>query len=63
VRVARTHATAADRRALIELDLFRYFSVRLDEHGYVGDLAERHRMLDDDMRLNTAGLEVWLDRS
>ncbi len=63
VRVARTHATAADRRALIEADLFRYFSVRLDEHGYVGDLAERHRMLDDDMRLNTAGLEVWLDRS
>jgi glyoxylase-like metal-dependent hydrolase (beta-lactamase superfamily II) len=62
VRIARAHAAAPNRRALIEADLFRYFSVRLDEHGYCGDLAERHRMLDDDVRLNTAGLEVWLDR-
>ena len=63
VRVARLHAAAPDRRERIEADLFRYFSVRLDEHGYTGDLATRHRLLDDDMRLNTAGLETWLNRS
>jgi glyoxylase-like metal-dependent hydrolase (beta-lactamase superfamily II) len=63
VRIARQHAGAADRRALIEADMFHYFSVRLDEHGYNGDLARRHQLLDDDVRLNTAGLEVWLDRS
>jgi glyoxylase-like metal-dependent hydrolase (beta-lactamase superfamily II) len=63
VRIARRHARAEDRRALIEVDMFRYLSARLDEHGYAGDLAERHRLLDDDVRLNTSGLEVWLDRS
>jgi glyoxylase-like metal-dependent hydrolase (beta-lactamase superfamily II) len=62
-RIARQHAGAPDRRARIEEDLFRYLSVRLDEHGYDGGLARRHQLLDDDVRLNTAGLEVWLNRS
>jgi glyoxylase-like metal-dependent hydrolase (beta-lactamase superfamily II) len=63
VRIARQHATAQERRARIEEDMFRSFSARLDEHGYPGDAATRHALLDDDVRLNTAGLEVWLDRS
>jgi glyoxylase-like metal-dependent hydrolase (beta-lactamase superfamily II) len=63
VRIARSHAGAADRRMRIEQDLFRYLSERLDEHDYGGDLARRHRFLDDDVRLNAAGLEVWLNRS
>ena len=63
VCIARRHAGAADRRALIEADMFRYFSVRLDEHGYDGDLARRHELLDGDVRLNAAGLEVWLNRN
>jgi glyoxylase-like metal-dependent hydrolase (beta-lactamase superfamily II) len=63
VRIARRHAAAPDRLARIEADLFGYFSARLDEHGYGGDLARRHEMLDGDVRLNAAGLEVWLSRS
>jgi glyoxylase-like metal-dependent hydrolase (beta-lactamase superfamily II) len=63
VRIARQHAPAADRRARIEADMFRYFSVGLDEHGYAGDLERRHALLDEDVRLNAAGLEVWLNRS
>jgi glyoxylase-like metal-dependent hydrolase (beta-lactamase superfamily II) len=63
VRIAREHAQAPDRRERIETDMFRYFSARLDEHGYPGDLARRHELLDGDVRLNTAGLEVWLDRA
>jgi glyoxylase-like metal-dependent hydrolase (beta-lactamase superfamily II) len=63
VLIARRHAGAPDRRARIEADMFRHFSARLDEHGYAGDLARRHALLDEDVRLNTAGLEVWLDRS
>ena len=35
----------------------------LAAHGYAGDTAERHRLLDDDIDLNVQGLEVWLDRS
>jgi glyoxylase-like metal-dependent hydrolase (beta-lactamase superfamily II) len=63
VRIAREHARAPDRRERIEADMFRYFSVNLDEHGYTGDLARRHEILDADVRLNTSGLEVWLDRT
>ena len=63
VRIARAHAGEKDRGALIEADMFRHFSVRLDEHGYAGDIAERHRLLDDDVRLNASGLEIWLNRS
>jgi glyoxylase-like metal-dependent hydrolase (beta-lactamase superfamily II) len=63
VRIARLHEHAPDRRARIEADMFRYFSVGLDAHGYAGDLALRHKLLDDDVRLNTDGLEVWLNRA
>jgi len=62
VRIARLHAAAPDRRRRIEEDMFRYFSVGLDDHGYAGDLARRHEFLDDDVSLNAAGLEVWLNR-
>jgi glyoxylase-like metal-dependent hydrolase (beta-lactamase superfamily II) len=63
VRIARLHAQAPDRRTRIEADMFSNFSARLDAHGYTGDLAARHRMIDEDVRLNTSGLEVWLSRA
>ena len=63
VRIARDHVAAADRRARIAADMFAYFSERLDAHGCRLGADERHRLIDDDVRLNTAGLEVWLDRS
>jgi glyoxylase-like metal-dependent hydrolase (beta-lactamase superfamily II) len=63
VRIARQHAAAPDRAARIRDDMFRYFDARLDQHGYSGDLAQRHALLDADVQLNTDGLVVWLDRS
>jgi glyoxylase-like metal-dependent hydrolase (beta-lactamase superfamily II) len=63
VRIARAHAGVADRRARIAADMFQYFSTRLDIHGCRLGPGERHRLIDDDVRLNTSGLEVWLDRS
>jgi hypothetical protein len=42
--------------------MFGHFSRRLDEHGYAGDLALRHALIDEDVNLNTQGLEVWLGR-
>jgi glyoxylase-like metal-dependent hydrolase (beta-lactamase superfamily II) len=62
VRIARSHAASPDRRRRIEEDMFRYFNARLDEHGHGSNLALRHALLDDDVRLNTSGLLVWLER-
>jgi glyoxylase-like metal-dependent hydrolase (beta-lactamase superfamily II) len=62
VRIARRFADAPDRTQRIREAMFDYFSARLDEHGYTGDLATRHRLIDEDVNLNTQGLEVWLSK-
>ena len=62
VRIARLHAAAPDRTRRIAADMFDYFNERLDAHGYTGDLATRHALIDDDVMLNTQGLDVWLKR-
>jgi len=63
VRIARRHSAAADRGARIAADMYAYFDARLDAHGCRLNEQQRHLLIDDDVRLNTAGLEVWLDRS
>ena len=63
VALARQHAGAPDRTAAMQAAMFRELCGWLDAHGYRGDPAERHRLLDDDVELNVQGLEVWLDRS
>jgi glyoxylase-like metal-dependent hydrolase (beta-lactamase superfamily II) len=62
VAIARRHAAAPDRSRRIREDMFEYFNTRLDAHGYEGDIARRHALLDDDVDLNAQGLEVWLTR-
>lgn len=62
VRITRLHAAAPDRRARIEADMFQAFSDGLDAHGYAGDVEQRHALLDGDVSLNAAGLEIWIDR-
>jgi glyoxylase-like metal-dependent hydrolase (beta-lactamase superfamily II) len=62
VHMARMHAAAADRKERIASDMFAYFSAGLDAHGCRLGADERHRLIDDDVRLNTDGLLVWLDR-
>lgn len=62
VSIARRHAAATDRTQRIRADMFESFSARLDAHGYKGDVARRHALLDEDVNLNTQGLEVWLTR-
>jgi len=63
VALARQHAGDEGRTAAMQAGMFRLLCRWLDVHGYGGDLAERHRLLDDDVELNVQGLEVWLDRS
>jgi glyoxylase-like metal-dependent hydrolase (beta-lactamase superfamily II) len=62
VGMAQRHSAAPNRAQRIRTEMFDYFSDRLDEHGYVGDLARRHEFIDEDVNLNTQGLEVWLSR-
>jgi glyoxylase-like metal-dependent hydrolase (beta-lactamase superfamily II) len=61
-RLGRDHAAARDRTAVLRGEMFRLLSGWLDEHGYSGGPAERHRLLDEDVDLNVQGIEVWLDR-
>jgi glyoxylase-like metal-dependent hydrolase (beta-lactamase superfamily II) len=63
VRIAREHAAHDGRQVRIANDMFEHLSVRLDAHGYTGDTALRHELLDADVDLNTQGLDVWLNRS
>jgi glyoxylase-like metal-dependent hydrolase (beta-lactamase superfamily II) len=63
VRLARELARAPDRSARMREEMFRMLSVWLDEHGYAGDRAARHELLDGDVELNVQGLEHWLDRA
>ena len=62
VTLGRALAAAPERAARMREAMFGQLSAWLDEHGYSGDTAERHRLLDDDIDLNVQGLEVWLDR-
>jgi glyoxylase-like metal-dependent hydrolase (beta-lactamase superfamily II) len=63
VGMAQRNADAPDRASRIRHEMFDYFSRRLDAHGYRGDLARRHEFIDEDVNLNTQGLEVWLART
>ena len=62
VAIARRHVDAPDRVLQMRADMFDYFNARLDAHGYTGAAARRHEFLDEDVNLNTQGLEVWLNR-
>ena len=61
-QLARSLATEPDRASRLRSEMFGLMSAWLDAHGYPGDVAERHRLIDDDVELNAQGLEVWLDR-
>jgi L-ascorbate metabolism protein UlaG (beta-lactamase superfamily) len=62
VAMGKRHAGAPDRTQRIRHDMFEHFSARLDEHGYAGSRTRRHEFIDEDVNLNTQGLEVWLSR-
>lgn len=61
-RMARALAEVPERAARMREEMFRLLSEWLDEHGFAGGPAERHRLLDDDIEINVQGLEVWLNR-
>lgn len=62
VAIAERYEDHPHRHEKIGMAMYSHLSARLDLHGYRGDADERHRLLDDDIELNTQGLQVWLDR-
>lgn len=62
VAIARSVGQGPHRARRMEPLLFEHLSARLDAHGYTGDAAERHGVLDGDVALNAAGLDAWLSR-
>lgn len=62
VAIATEHATHADRQARICQDIEEHTWARLQAHEFQGSDAQIHALLDDDVRLNAAGLVAWLAR-
>jgi glyoxylase-like metal-dependent hydrolase (beta-lactamase superfamily II) len=62
VRIARSVAGEPDCVKKMEPMLFEHLSERLECHGFSGDRALRHTILDGDVALNAAGLHSWLSR-
>jgi glyoxylase-like metal-dependent hydrolase (beta-lactamase superfamily II) len=63
VRIAHDAASLPDRALQMASRMFDHLSRRLDEHGYSRDAAQRHALLDLDVRLNADGLDIWLART
>jgi glyoxylase-like metal-dependent hydrolase (beta-lactamase superfamily II) len=61
--IARAAESGPDRLQRMERDLFAHLSRRLQAHGFAGDEAARHALLDGDVALNAAGLDAWLRRA
>jgi len=62
VAIARKHAAASDRHALIAADLAGMYIGRARIHGCAFGADRVRELLAMDIELNTQGLEVWLDR-
>ena len=62
VAIAREHANSEDRTTAIQDAIFEYFVTGLIDHGFVGDRDTMWSVLQLDVKLNTQGIEVWLDR-
>lgn len=62
VAIARANAQAADRTAAIENAMLDYFVAGLAQHGYSDDRDVVRSVLGFDVKLNTQGIEYWLDK-
>jgi hypothetical protein len=63
VAIAIQHADDADRTATMHGSMFDYLRDELDAHGYSGDDDRLHAIIDVDIKLNTMGLEHWLEHN
>jgi glyoxylase-like metal-dependent hydrolase (beta-lactamase superfamily II) len=57
--LGRRLANHPGRTALLRTEMFAMMSGWLAEHGWPGGAAERHRLLDADVEINSQGVEHW----
>ncbi len=62
VAIALESANAENRTATLQEAVFDYFIAGLVRHGFKGDRDTMWSILHLDVRLNTQGIEVWLDK-
>ena len=62
VAIALENANAADRTTALQEAIFEYFVTGLIRHGFKGDRDMMWSILNIDVKLNTQGIEVWLER-
>ena len=63
VAVAIENASAEDRTEALQSAIFEYFVEGLMKHGFKGDRDTMWSILNIDVKLNTQGIEVWLERN
>ncbi len=63
VSLAERHANDDDRTAAMEGAMFGYLRGELARHGFDASEERLHALLDGDVKLNTMGLEHWLDHA
>lgn len=61
VAIANAQVGEQDRTAAMQAGMFAYLVSELRLHGFSGDSDRAHAILDLDIKLNTMGLEFWID--
>lgn len=62
VTMARANANAKERTEALQTAIFEHWAEGLSDHGFKADRDTMWSILNIDVKLNTQGIEVWLDR-
>ena len=62
VTMALANANAKERTEALQTAIFEHFVGGLSDHGFKADRDTMWSILNIDVKLNTQGIEVWLDR-
>lgn len=62
VTMARANANVKERTEALQTAIFEHWAEGLSDHGFKADRDTMWSILNIDVKLNTQGIEVWLDR-
>ena len=63
VTIALANANAKERTESLQTAIFEHFVGGLSDHGFKADRDTMWSILNIDVKLNTQGIEVWLERN